>query len=90
MHYVYLLRCSDGTLYCGYTTDLSKRLAAHNGGTGAKYTKPRLPAELVYHEEFDGKIDAMKREYAIKQLKRSDKLKLIDEYIKRKDYGKIV
>lgn len=77
MNYTYLLRCGDGTLYCGWTNDLEKRLAAHNAGTGAKYTKSRLPVELVYFEEYDTKEEAMRREVLIKRLSRTDKLKLI-------------
>ncbi len=60
--FVYLLRCSDGSLYCGWTNDLKRRLAAHNAGKGAKYTKSRRPVKLVYFEECENKIAAMKRE----------------------------
>lgn len=77
MNYTYILRCSDNTFYTGWTNDIEKRLKAHNDGKGAKYTKPRRPVELVYVEEFDDKIDAMKREAAIKKLRREDKIKLI-------------
>lgn len=77
MNYVYILRCRDGSLYTGWTNDLEKRFKAHVEGKGAKYTRGRGPLELVYFEEFDNKIDAMKREYAIKQLKRVQKEKLI-------------
>lgn len=77
MNYTYILKCSDNTLYTGWTNDLEKRLKAHNAGKGAKYTKTRLPVEIVYYEVFEDKIDAMKREYAIKQLSRKEKLKLI-------------
>lgn len=73
----YMLRCSDGTLYTGWTNDITKRLAAHNAGKGAKYTKSRTPVELVYVEFFDVREAAMRREYAIKQLSRSQKLALI-------------
>lgn len=79
MNYTYILKCSDNTLYTGWTNDLEKRLKAHNAGKGAKYTKTRLPVEIVYYESFENKIDAMKREYAIKQLSRKEKLKLIRE-----------
>ncbi|MBE6053263.1 MAG: GIY-YIG nuclease family protein [Clostridium sartagoforme] len=78
MNYVYILKCSDNTLYTGWTTDLEKRLKVHNTGKGAKYTRVRLPVEIVYFEEFEDKKDAMKREYAIKQLSRNEKLKLIN------------
>lgn len=77
MNYTYILKCSDNTLYTGWTNDLEKRLKAHNAGKGAKYTKTRLPVEIVYYESFENKIDAMKREYAIKQLSRKEKMKLI-------------
>lgn len=73
----YILRCADGTLYTGWTNDLPRRLLAHNTGTGAKYTRPRRPVSLVYHESFDTKQDAMRREWEIKQLTRSQKLQLI-------------
>ena len=66
-NYTYLLRCADGTLYCGWTNDLEKRAAAHNAGTGAKYTKPRRPVELAYYETFATKQEAMRREAEIKR-----------------------
>ena len=78
MYYVYILNCKDDTLYCGYTDDTNKRLEVHNSGKGAKYTKSRLPVNLVYKEEFDSTVEAMKREYAIKQLTRKEKLLLIN------------
>ena len=78
MNYVYILKCSDNTLYTGWTTSLEKRLKSHNSGKGAKYTRVRLPVEIVYFEEFEDKKEAMKREYAIKQLSRQEKIKLID------------
>jgi len=78
MNYTYLLRCADGTLYCGWTNDLEKRLAAHNCGQGAKYTKPRRPVELVYYEEHETKEEAMRREVQIKRLTRAEKLNLIE------------
>ncbi|MBQ3285017.1 MAG: GIY-YIG nuclease family protein [Ruminococcus sp.] len=76
-NYTYILRCSDDTLYCGWTNDLEKRLAAHNAGTAAKYTRTRRPVELVYYEEFETKQEAMSREYHIKRLTRQEKLDLI-------------
>ena len=78
MNYTYILSCADGTLYTGWTNDLDRRLAAHNAGKGGKYTRVRLPVTLVYHEEFDTKEEAMSREYAIKQMTRAQKMKLID------------
>ena len=77
LNYTYMLKCSDGTLYTGWTNDLDKRVEAHNSGKGAKYTKARRPVELAYYEEFETKEQAMKREYAIKQLGRKEKQKLI-------------
>lgn len=78
--YVYLLQCGDGTLYCGWTTDLDARLRAHNSGRGSKYTRSRLPVVLVYFEKIvGGKSAALKREYEIKQMSREDKLALINK-----------
>ena len=77
LNYTYMLKCSDGTLYTGWTNDLDKRVEAHNSGKGAKYTKARRPVELAYYEEFETKEQAMKRDYAIKQLGRKEKQKLI-------------
>ena len=78
MNYVYILRCRDGSLYTGWTNDLEKRLKAHNSGTASKYTRSRLPAELVYFEEWESKEAAMSREWHIKRLSREEKLKLIE------------
>ena len=77
MNYTYILECSDGSLYCGWTNDVHKRVADHNAGKGAKYTKPRLPVKLAYYEAFENKEEACRREYEIKQLTRAKKLKLI-------------
>ena len=74
---VYILQCADGSLYTGWTNDLSRRLAAHQAGKGAKYTKGRLPVALVYVEKHPSKEEAMRREYAIKRLSRREKLALI-------------
>ena len=79
MMYVYILKCNDKTLYTGWTTDLSRRVDEHNKGVGSKYTRARIPVELVYHEVFVNKSQAMKREYEIKQLTRKEKLKLINK-----------
>ena len=76
-HFTYILRCSDDSLYTGYTTNLVKRLQTHNAGKGAKYTKVRLPVEMVYHEEYATKEEAMRREAAIKKLTRKQKIELI-------------
>lgn len=77
MNYTYILRCADGTLYTGWTTDPPRRTAAHNAGKGARYTRSRLPVELVYREVHATKEDAMRREWQIKQLSREEKLALI-------------
>lgn len=84
LSYVYILLCQDDSLYTGWTVNLDKRLETHNKGKGAKYTRGRIPVKLVYYEEFEDKTQALKREYAIKQLKRKDKLKLIESF-KQKD-----
>lgn len=78
-HAVYIVRCRDGSLYTGYAVDVEKRLATHNAGHGAKYTRARLPVVLEYTETFKTKSDALKREYAIKQLTRTKKEQLIQE-----------
>ena len=77
MNYVYLLRCADGTLYCGWTTALEARLQAHNSGKGAKYTRSRLPVELVYSESYEDRHEALSREWHIKRMTRDEKLALI-------------
>ena len=77
-NYTYLLRCADGTLYCGWTNDLEKRVTAHNAGAGAKYTKPRRPVTLACYETFATKQEAMRREAEIKRLTRQQKLALIE------------
>ena len=77
MNYTYILRCRDGSLYTGWTNDLEKRVAAHNAGTGAKYTRTHRPVELVYHECFAAREEAMRREAQIKRLTRTEKLALI-------------
>lgn len=74
--FVYLLRCGDGSLYCGITDDVSRRLEAHAAGKGAKYTRGRGPLELVYTEACESHSGALKREAAIKKLKRHEKLRL--------------
>ena len=73
----YILRCADDTFYTGITNDLAKRLAAHNAGTAAKYTKTRIPVEVVFVENCIDRSAALKRELQIKSLKRPDKLALI-------------
>lgn len=79
-HFVYILKCSDGTLYTGYARDVKKRVSEHNGKSkieGAKYTRSRRPVKLLYQEEFESRSDAQQREYAIKQLSRPQKQQLI-------------
>lgn len=83
-HYVYMLECSDGSLYIGYTNNIDKRLDTHNRGKGAKYTRSRLPCKLVYVEVYTSKQEAMSREWYIKhKLCRKEKLQLIQTY----EYG---
>lgn len=77
MNYVYILLCSDNTLYTGWTNDLKKRVQAHQNKKGAKYTASRTPVCLVYFEEYEDKTSALKREYAIKQLTRKEKLQML-------------
>lgn len=78
MNYVYIVECSDGTFYTGWTNNLEKRIEMHSKGIGAKYTRGRGPVKLVYNEMFDTKEGAMKREYEIKRLTRQQKLSLIN------------
>ena len=75
--YLYILRCGDGTLYTGITTDVEKRLEQHRSGKGAKYTRGRQPLELVYQETFEDHSVALKREYEIKKMPRDAKMRLI-------------
>jgi putative endonuclease len=75
--YFYLARCSDDTLYAGYCKNLAERKATHNSGKGAKYTRGRGPVIIVYSEGFKTKSEAMKREYAVKKMRRSEKEALI-------------
>jgi len=77
-HYVYVLRCADDTLYTGYTTDVQRRVAEHDAGEGAKYTRGRTPVALVHVESFESRSAAMSREYEIKQYSRGRKERLIE------------
>lgn len=77
MNYTYIVKCSDGSLYTGWTNDLEKRIRAHNEGKGAKYTKSRRPVVLAYYEEFQTKEEAMRREWEIKQMSRNQKMKML-------------
>lgn len=78
-HFVYIVKCNDGSLYTGYAKDVDARIAKHNDGKGAKYTKTRRPVQLVYHEVYATKSEALKREYEIKNYTRQKKLQLIEE-----------
>ena len=79
MNYTYIVECADGTLYTGWTTNVQKRVKAHNEEkSGAKYTKAKRPVKLVYYEGYETKEEAMRREYAIKQLTRQQKLALME------------
>ena len=82
MNYVYILRCRDDTFYCGWTTDLTARIDAHNSGKGAKYTRSRRPVELVYYEEYESKHEAMSREWHIKRMSREEKTELVAQQSK--------
>ena len=84
MNYTYILRCSDGTFYTGWTNHLEERVRAHNEGRGAKYTRGRGPVELVYYECLETKEEALRREYAIKQMSRMEKIRLIEQQRREK------
>lgn len=87
MNYTYLLRCADGSLYCGWTNRLEERILAHNSGKGAKYTKTRRPVALAYFEEHATKSEAMKREAAIKRMTKSQKERLADQFGRKNQSG---
>ena len=76
--FVYIVRCADGTLYTGWTTDVTRRVAQHNAGRGARYTRVRRPVALVYREEAPDRSTAMRREWAIKKLDRERKERLVE------------
>jgi putative endonuclease len=80
-HYVYVLECSDGTFYTGYTTDVDRRVREHEAGEGAKYTSGRTPVSLVHVEEFDSCSAAMSREHEVKSLSRAEKERLVGSSI---------
>jgi len=79
VHYTYILRCADDTLYTGYTTDIERRVAEHDAGEGAKYTRGRTPVDLVHTESFETRSAALSREHEIKGLSRAEKKRLIAE-----------
>jgi len=83
--YTYMIECADGTLYTGWTTDLSRRVAQHNAGHGARYTRLRRPVKLVYWEEHGNRGQARRRELALKQLSRAKKLRLITAMPRREE-----
>ena len=78
MPFIYIVRCADGTLYTGWTTDVERRIAQHNAGLGARYTRMRRPVALVYREEAPDRSTAMRREVAIKKLDRERKERLVE------------
>lgn len=80
MFYAYMLRCSDGSIYSGYTNDIDARIKKHNLGLGAKYTRSRRPVTLVYYEVFESKSEALKREAEYKKLSRSTKEEMISGF----------
>jgi len=86
-YYVYILFCADGTYYTGWTTDVQKRLAVHNKGKGAKYTRGRLPVKLLWFDSFNSKSEAMKKEYAIKQLSKDGKKAITRQDVHKVCYG---
>ena len=79
LNYCYLLRCRDGSLYAGWTNDLERRVKTHNSGRGARYTRSRLPVELVYCESYPTRSEAMRRECELKAMTREEKLRLLDK-----------
>ena len=79
LHFVYMVRCADGTLYTGYARDPERRADVHNRGRGAKYTASRLPVSLVFSEACGSRSDALKREHQLKRLSRTDKERLVHE-----------
>lgn len=76
-HYVYIVECADGSLYTGYTTDVARRVAEHNAGEGAKYTRGRTPVELRHTESFASRSEALSREHEIKTFSRAEKQQLV-------------
>ena len=83
--YTYIVECVDGTYYTGWTTDLTARVAAHNAGIGARYTRARSPVCLIYWEEYNDKPSAQRREVAIKKLTRAQKMQLVREFSAKTD-----
>jgi putative endonuclease len=86
--FTYIIECADGTLYTGWTTDLENRIAVHNSGKGAKYTRGRGPVKLVYYEQYDNNKTAQVRECQIKKLKRKEKEELVLQQASIQQYDK--
>lgn len=84
-HTFYVLECGDGSYYAGYTNDLARRVDVHNKGNGAKYTRAHLPVTCIFQENFETKQQALKAEYAFKQLKKIDKIKYMESKTKGED-----
>jgi len=84
-YYFYVLECADGSFYGGYAADVQKRLAVHNSGKGAKYTRNRLPVKLIYYERYGTKSEAMRAEYKFKKLTRKEKEKFLREFWSREN-----
>jgi len=89
MYYIYIIECSDGTLYTGWTTNLEVRVRKHNQGKGAKYTRARYPVTLKYFEVFKTKTEAMQREAFIKKMPRQEKLNLIGNSVVKSSHNGI-
>ena len=85
--YVYIVQCTDGTYYTGWTTDLARRVAIHNAGRGSRYTRQRRPVTIVYWEEQPDRASAQRRELQVKRLPRARKLALVDGFDSRRDCG---
>jgi len=81
MHHVYVLECADGSFYVGYTTDVPRRVAEHDAGEGAKYTRGRTPVRLVHREAYETRSMALRREHELKSLSRAAKERFVDDFV---------
>lgn len=90
MWFVYIIKCSDNTLYTGITNNLERRINKHNSKEGGKYTRIRTPVKLVYSEEYEAKSDALRREIKIKSWKKENKMELINFASSQQVTGKMV
>jgi putative endonuclease len=81
MHHVYVIECADGSLYTGYTTDVPRRVAEHDAGEGATYTRGRTPVRLVHREAYESRSLATRREHELKSLSRAAKERLVDDHV---------